>query len=142
MIYALAVAAVAAAAAALVALPASGFVDRHLRVESTAVDYGRWIAARPGFRDGNRAISSAGSVDGALVGDRLRHPVRLIPRNEGCGRLRRRVLEEWVVLPIQSPGGLLRVPPASGRRLVRLYMCLAALKPVYRDDLHLVYGAH
>lgn len=135
-----ALAAILALAGALLALPAGGYVDRHMRVSAIAGGYASWIAAHPAFRDGERPISAAGAVNGALVGDRLRHPVRLLPAEESCARLRRRVREEWVALPLPQPDPLLELPPASLRRLERLRSCLAGMSPVYRDSLHLVYG--
>jgi len=137
----LALAAIVVVAGALLALPAGGYVERHMRVVPIAGGYASWIAARPGFRDGDRPVSAAGSVNGALVGDRLSHPVRLIPPKESCARLRRRVAEEWVALPIPQPHPLFEIPPASLRRVVRLHRCLAAVSPAYRDHGYLVYGS-
>jgi hypothetical protein len=130
----------AAAASALLALPASGYVDRHMRVGQFAFDYGRWIADRESYADTERAISWVGAVNAALAGDHLRHPVRLLPRRESCTRLLERVGEEWVVVPLDPVEAAVEVPPASGRRLERIQRCLAATQPVYVGAAHAVYG--
>jgi len=129
-----------AAGCALLSLPAAGYVDRHLRVEELAPDYVRWIAAREGFDDGDRAISSVGGVNGALAGPHLRHPVRLLPPEESCRELRRRAQEEWVVLPRTLVNSTVQAPPASTRRLDRLLRCLAQTPPAFEGREHLVYG--
>jgi hypothetical protein len=128
------------AACALLALPASGYVDRHMRVEPFAKDYARWIASRESFGRTDRAISAVGAVNAALAGDHLRHPVRLVPQRESCARLRRRVREEWVVLPRGLASPIVRVPRASVRRLERLQRCLAATPPVFAGAANVVYG--
>ena len=136
--WALAVGAVALACA--LAIPASGYVERHLRV-ATDDEAARFIASRPSFADGDTPISYLGAVNGALVGDRLRHPVRLLPRDETCGRLRRRISEEWVVMlqPVVSPYD---PGAASRRRSERLRRCLAPVPPAFAEPLRVVYGDH
>lgn len=134
------VAAAAVVLSALLALPAAGYVDRHLRVDAFAEGSARWIADRPGFAGGDRPVASVGTVNGALAGDHLRHPVRLLPAGESCPELRRRVRSEWLVLPQPRIVPGLVAPPASVRRLASLHRCLTVLEPGYADEFFAVYG--
>jgi hypothetical protein len=127
---------VAAVAAAALALPASGYVDRHMRIEQSAVGYALWIAAREGSSGGGRPVSAVATVNGALVGDELRRPVGLLPRDESCASLRLRVRSEWVALPRLVPE---RLTGGSGR-LAALRRCLAGVAPAYRDPLYTLHG--
>jgi len=131
---------VAAGAGALLAIPAHGFLQRHLRVTAFAPGAVRWIAAHPAFDDGSQPVWGVGTVDGSLVGDRLRHEVALLPRREPCPALLARVRRGWVVLPRLQIRPALRAPPASLRRQGRLRACLSRLAPVYGDAVHEVYG--
>jgi len=126
--------------AGTLAIPASGYVTRHMRV-ATGDEAARFIASRPSFADGDTPISYLGAVNGALAGDHLRHPVRLLPRGETCARLRRRIEEEWVVLlqPVVSP---FDPGAASRRRGDRLRECLAGTEPAFAEPLRFVYGDH
>ena len=130
-----ALATLAAVAGAAMAFPASGYVERHMRIDDSAVGYARWIVDHEDRAD-KRPVSAAVNVNGALVGDGLRRPVRLLPRDESCASLRLRVRREWVALPIAAP----QLLPATRRRSVALMRCLAGVAPVYRDSLQTLYG--
>ena len=140
-----AVAAAVLLACAALAVPADGFVRRHMRILQVAEAPARWIAGQPAFSDGNRPVWAAGTVNGALAGDRFEHRVRLLPRYEGCPDLRRRARTAWVVLPnalVRPPTDAppIAIPPATARRLARLRACLATARVRYRDLSYLVYG--
>jgi hypothetical protein len=106
---------------ALLALPASGYVGRHVSTHAFASGLSGWLNARP---DDGRPVSSAPIVVGPLTGDRLRRPLRPIPLGAGCAEMRRRARDGYVVLYVS--------PPADPG-ILALARCLAPRAPDYAD---------
>ncbi len=107
-----------------------------MRIEQSAVGYALWIAAREGSSGGGRPVSAVATLNGALVGDELRRPVELLPRDESCASLRLRVRSEWVAVPRLVPELL----TGGSGRLAALRRCLAGVTPAYRDPLYTLHG--
>jgi hypothetical protein len=102
------------AAGALLAVPASGFVERHGRTNSALVaSVVRWMAAQPSFRDGSSPVATTPAFIGVLAGDRLRHRLEALPPRSGCAEAARRAPHEWLVIYGGPLGG---VAPAAVRR--------------------------
>jgi hypothetical protein len=91
---------VAAGLAATVALglASDGYVRRHVDTGFEDAALVAWFQGRPGFAAGSRPVAGAPVLDGLLAGDRLRHPVELVPPRELCARTRLRARRGWVVL--------------------------------------------
>lgn len=138
-------AAAALLAGAALAVPADGYVRRHMRIVQAAEAPARWIVDQPAFSAGRRPVWAAGTVNGALAGDRFEHRLRLLPRSEACSDLRRRARTAWVVLPnapAKRPTATppITLPPPAARRLAGLRACLATAPVRYKDVDSLVYG--
>jgi hypothetical protein len=134
---ALAAALATAAAAALLALPASGYVERHGTV-GAALDAGlvRWFSDRPRFDESEEPVSMVRLASALLAGDRLSRPVELVPRDESCGEIRARgwvVLTETVRSPVRDRRGELFPPPGPTER------CRFREKPAFRQPPFAVY---
>jgi hypothetical protein len=128
--------AAAAVAGALLLVPAvDNWTRRHALTEFEDHRLVRWMVEQPGFEDGDDPVAQAPIVDGALAGDRLRHPVTLVSATEGCAHLRARAREGWVVVRATA----LPEWQALARPIDR---CLRGQsRPVYEDGLYRVYRA-
>jgi hypothetical protein len=74
-----------------------------------------------------------------LAGDRLRHPLGLVPR-ESCSRLRRRARDAWVVTYVAPPTNI-SVFDAVNRRAQQVDRCLTGrFGPVAERGGYRVYG--
>ncbi|MFL5843963.1 MAG: hypothetical protein ACJ762_04650 [Solirubrobacteraceae bacterium] len=92
-----------------------------------------WFAAQPGWADRREPVAFVSNVVAPVAGDRLRHPVSLIPGDESCDRTLRRTVEGYVAL---------RDAPRQFRDLlapVRAPECLAGLTPVAHPGVWMVY---
>ena len=116
---------------ALLAVPASGFLERHADTRAVlASGLERWLAAEPGFDPGRQPVAMAPTLVGVAAGDRLRHPLSLIPQREPCARVVRRAREGFVVV---------YRGPLPGPELDGAERCLTGLRPAYDDGLFSVY---
>jgi hypothetical protein len=89
----------AAAAFALLAIPASGFLERHSRTTAgVPAIIGRRLLAEPAYRTGSNPVATTPAYIGPLAGDDLRHRLLAIPRDESCARLVQRARDEWLVI--------------------------------------------
>jgi hypothetical protein len=93
-------AAVAVAALALLAVgsaaAADGFVERHARTDVRGTELARWFATQPEWRDGHTPVLSTFLVLAPLAGDRLEHPLELVPARTACRRAA--AAHAWLVL--------------------------------------------
>jgi len=127
-------------AAGALTLPASGYVRRHAATWVHPISQlSGWFASRTEFADGARPIAMAATVDGLLAGDRLRHPLELIPANEPCAGVRTRLRRGWVVVSV-----LPRLPAQGGPKgplpeLGSAGECLRDRRPAYAGPFFLVY---
>jgi hypothetical protein len=138
----------ASLAGALLAIPASGYVERSTRLQSTPAG-AAWLVRQQRYADGDAPVAMQNRTIGTLAGDQLRHRLTLIPINPHCSRLREDAREDWVVIPVpQSPvprGGVGTRVFTNRIRGVRAGQlaaarCLAARHPVYRDKELRIYA--
>ncbi len=122
---------VALLAGAALALPASGYVERHAKAKLFDGALASWFATQESWRDGDRPVAIAPTLIGVLAGDRLRHPLRLIADHESCARVARRARAGWVVLSSVR---------AAGARTTDVRACRPAPRPLYQDGSFRVYG--
>ena len=118
--------------AVVLAVAAPGYIDRHAQVDLRFLPgYDGVVAAlndRDDFADGDETVAMAPLILGTLAGDRLEHPVELIPADEPCERTRRRALSQWVVVyegfyfePYDAPGCFAGQAPAVSSGAFRVY---------------------
>jgi hypothetical protein len=127
-----AAAATAVVAATALAIPAGGFVRRHVGVapQVPGAVVARWAVDRAGFSD-HRPIYFAGAIFGQLAGDRLQHELVLLPGDTPCPAVRALVKREVLVVSggaFARPGVKTPIP------------CVAGLKPVFEAPRVRVYG--
>jgi hypothetical protein len=130
----------AAVAGGVLAIAATGYVDRSSRLaESTSLGRGvvSWFVTRPNFAHGHRPIAFASRAPiAALAGDRFNHVLTVVPPYESCERVRARAQAGWVVVTDPAYGyGFLSVDPYSTAR------CFAGRPARYDDGTFRVYGA-
>jgi hypothetical protein len=121
----------AVAAAALLAIPASGYVQRHGRVSqlfsSSAV---RWLAAESRFRDGDDPVAISPAPIAALAGDDLDHRQEVIRRGAQCESIPARAVSHWLV--IYGGTGGQAIPASVGR-------CLPRRRPAFTGRSLVIY---
>jgi hypothetical protein len=120
----------ALAAVGLVAV-ANGYLERHSRVRTFDAGVAHYLTDQPAYRRGSAPVDAGLLTLGILAGDRLRHPVRLIPAREPCARIRQRARHGWVTVR-RNPFPQLVAPTT-------LAACLAGDRPVYADPFFTVY---
>ena len=126
---------IASLAAIVVAAGLSdGWVRRVAETNATpAAPLEAFFAAQPGWAEGREPVAFVTSVIGPVAGDRLRHPLELIPGDEPCPQTLARLRRGWVVV---------RDIPDELRALlapVRAPACLAGVRPVAHPGEWLVY---
>lgn len=119
-------------AGAALASAAPGYVDRH------AITYGdvdnialiAALRAQPGYKDDGRPVAM-GPYTFALVGggDRLRHPVSLVPSSGSCATIRSHARNGWLVV-------LRTVDPESRR----LRACMKGTRALASNRGYDLYG--
>ncbi|MDX6659395.1 MAG: hypothetical protein QOJ55_217 [Solirubrobacteraceae bacterium] len=132
-------AALAAVAGGLLAIGATGFVERSSRLaESSSLGRGvvSWFVTRANFAHGHRPIAFATRAPiAALAGDRFNHVLSVVPPFEACDKVRARARAGWVVVTDPAYGyGFLSVDPYSTAR------CFARRAPGYDDGTFRVYS--
>ena len=114
---------------ALMAPAASGFLERHARTGQLDAGLITWARSQRGFRDGNDPIAIDPAAISPLAGDRLRHPLHVIPVGERCPAIEARAARGWVVLRIDA-----RTGPYPGRS------CFAGRRPAFQDGFFRVFA--
>jgi hypothetical protein len=110
----------------VLSIAAPGFTARHARAGTGDAPLVAWFVHQPGFGSGHRPIAGTPATNGALAGDRLRHPTSFLPPDEPCARTRRRAARGWVVVT--------QVPrPDYQRAAEAARACLAAI--AYRVEV-------
>jgi hypothetical protein len=109
--------------ALLLAIPASGYLDRHAEASrSFDPDVSRFMSSQPGFVDGHRPVAMAPSLAGPLAGDRLTHRLTLLRGDAPCAQVRRIARQGYVVLravssvEVQSSPRVVFPVPVTARR--------------------------
>jgi hypothetical protein len=123
------------------ALAAPGYLDRHGQA-STAFDPGvsRFLAAQPGYGDGDAPVALAPSMAGPLAGDRVRHRLSLLRTGTSCAAVRRAARSGYVVLRAVRSIELQRRPRAVFPAPVTARACLAPARPIYARNGVEVYA--
>jgi hypothetical protein len=123
-------AALVVVAATALAVPARGFVGRHGATNpplTGPVTF--WLGTQPDFKSGTAGVETALSVIGPLAGDRLQHPLAMLPRRESCAAIRARARRAYLVVS-GSPLGL---------TAPRVQICLGDSPPVFRRGPYAVF---
>jgi hypothetical protein len=91
--------AVLAAGAIVPVAAAAGFAERQARAPwLRSQDLVAWAAEQPRWRDEDFPIAFSPEMVATLAGDRLQHDIALIPRDDSCAAIQRRIQAGWVVL--------------------------------------------
>jgi hypothetical protein len=133
--------ATAVVVALALALAAPGYLDRHGQA-STAFDPGvsRFLAAQPGYGDGDAPVALAPSMAGPLAGDRVRHRLSLLRTGTPCSAVRRAARSGYVVLRAVRSIELQRRPRIVFPAPVTARACLAPARPIYARNGVEVYA--
>ena len=109
----------AVASLAVLVVAADGFAERQSRatwLRSHALV--AWAAAHPDF-DEEFPIATSPDTYAPLAGDRLQHEIELIPRDESCADIARRIARGWVVLETFAPVVAARRTPTTATECLR-----------------------
>jgi hypothetical protein len=108
----------ALAGGALLAVPATGFMQRQGDTRSALVSpIVRRLASEGGFRDGDAPVATTPAMIGPLAGDELRHRLEAIPPHASCADVAQRRSRQWLVVYAGTLGGA--GPPPIARCLTR-----------------------
>ena len=125
------------AAVALSAHGADGWLSRVAQTNGTAAaPLEAYFAAQPGWSEGRAPVAFVTQVIGPLAGDRLSHPIALIPGDEPCEATRERLARGWVVMRDAPPEIRALLVP------VRAPDCLRDVTPVAHPGDWLVYRGY
>jgi hypothetical protein len=80
-----------------------GFLTRHALAGDFDSPAAAFLAAQPGFATGTRPVFTAPTGFGPLTGDRLNHPISLIPVRAPCAQVITDARRGWVVLNVLPP---------------------------------------
>jgi hypothetical protein len=121
------------------AVAAPGYLHRHAAAARSFDDgVSRFLADQPGYGDGTEPITAAPNLAGPLAGDRITHPLALLPGDATCARVRRAVREGYLVLravpSVQLRDGAVFPTAVTARR------CLAGTPPIFNQDGVEVYA--
>ena len=120
-----------AALFALAALGGRHYVERHALAHDFDSAVVKWFTENPSWRAGRAPIAFSPTTIGPLAGDRLRHPLSIVPADEPCRLVTARLRRSWIV--VRGVDRNLFGTLAAER-------CLANTKPVFSDGIHRVYG--
>jgi hypothetical protein len=116
---------------AVMALGGRHYVERHALAHDFDSAVVKWFTENPTWRSGAAPVSFSPTAIALLSGDRLRHPLSVVPADEPCPSVRMRVKRGWVV--VRGADRNLFGPLAAET-------CLAGVRPVFTDGIHRVYG--
>ena len=134
--------------AALLALAASGYVERSTALASTPPG-AAWLVREPVYAaDDEAPVALQARIIATLAGDRLRHPLGLLTPDEDCGQVFAANDDGWVVINISD------VPVAAGSdatgiadyaravqaRELQQARCLEGRAAAYRDPQVRIYA--
>jgi hypothetical protein len=117
----------------LAALGGRHYVERHALAHDFDSALVQWFTENPSWRAGSAPIAFSPTTSAPLAGNRLRHPLSVIPADEPCALVTGRLAHGWVV--VRDVDRNLFGSLAAER-------CLARTKPVFTDGIHRVYGPH
>ena len=86
-------------AALILAFAAPGWLGRHaLATTAFDRDVSTFLADQPDYGDGDAPVAAAPNLAGPLAGDRLTHPLSLLPGNATCAQVRAAARRGYVVV--------------------------------------------
>jgi hypothetical protein len=117
------------------------FTQRHAATLDFAQGVGIFLDTQPGYLDTDVAVASSKTGMGQLAGDRLQHPLSVIPQHATCQAVARLHATDYLVVEIPPPaersGLLKRLAPAGN-----VVDCVVAARwvPAYDDGDYAVYA--
>jgi hypothetical protein len=99
--------------ALVLAVGAIHFSHRHALVPDYAQDVSAFLLTQPGYLDTNVAVATTRTALAPLAGDRLQHPLSVIPRHASCATVDALHERDWIVVGLPEPTAVLRVIPAG-----------------------------
>ena len=108
-------------AALILAFAAPGWLGRHaLATTAFDRDVSTFLADQPDYGDGDAPVAAAPNLAGPLAGDRLTHPLSLLPGNAACALVRAAARRGYVVVraatSVRLRGGAVFPAPVLIRR--------------------------
>ena len=134
-------------AGGLLALAASGYVERSSGFYATPAG-ARWLIEHPGYLEDDEPVASQSRIVGTLAGDELRHRLTLLDPEAGCERVRESAGEGWVIFNVSDvSGGTVSEDPETQRyaletreRELAAARCLDDREPAYSDAEVQIYA--
>ena len=121
----------AALPAAALAIPASGFLERHGETGPVLTEtITRWLAADPGYRAHPDGVATSPAFIGPLAGDRLDHRLSALAGRDSCATIAARARNSWVI----AYGG-----PVRGATPAQVSRCLGGAKPAFDNGAFAAY---
>ena len=108
-------------AALILAFAAPGWLSRHaLATTAFDRDVSTFLADQPDYGDGDAPVAAAPNLAGPLAGDRLTHPLSLLPGSATCAQVRAAARRGYVVVraatSVRLRGGVVFPTPVLIRR--------------------------
>jgi hypothetical protein len=128
--------------AVLLAAGATHFAFRHAITSDYAQGVSIFLLTQPGYTDTHVPVATSRTGLAQLAGDRLQHPLSLIPQHAGCDQVRRLHQHDWIVIGLPLPPAVLKVIPAGVSPSGSAPGCLtrSGALPEYRDASFAVYA--
>jgi hypothetical protein len=119
-------------AAALLAIPASGFLERHGDTRPVLTEtITRWLAADAAYRAHPDGVATSPAFIGPLAGDRLDHDLSALTGRASCAVIAARNRRSWVIVY----GG-----PVRGATPARVNRCLGGARPAFDNGAFRAYA--
>jgi hypothetical protein len=132
--------AAATAAIATLALAAGSthFGYRNAATQDFAAPVGGFLLTQPGYRNSDVPVATSGTGLAQLAGDRLQHPLSVIPEHASCATVAADRRRGWVVAEL-APAGTQTAALAHVIQRGTAPGCLAGVQPVFDDGPYAVY---
>jgi hypothetical protein len=116
---------------AVMALGGRHYVERHALAGDFDSGLAKWFTDDPRWRNGAEPISFSPTPLALLAGNRLRHPLSVVPADAPCAAVLARMTRGWLVV---------RAVDRNLFGTLAAERCTVRLKPVFTDGIHRVYG--
>jgi hypothetical protein len=129
-------------AALVLATGATHFAFRHAITPDYAEGVSIFLLSQPGYSDGHAPVATSRTGLAQLAGDRLQHPLTLIPQHADCARVRGLHERDWIVIGLPLAPAVLKVIPRGVSPSGSAPGCLAraGARPGYQDASFAVYA--